>query len=228
MSKERVFTEAELEDMGRRTVDVLGETIDAGDKEEAKKLSHRMYREFQSMHDSYRDWVTSLLTYIYEHYGDEALYEAMHQGCGAWFKPMVELYSETEDFRRRVQMLVMGLRGHLQPMKVEEDDEKVCITMVPCGSGERIFKEGGYGPPKNFSIVKKPQPLTYGKPNCPVYCTHEPMLEILPIEWKGYPVWACLTPEEIGTGGCRFCVYKNPDDIPEEVYTRLGKKKPKV
>ncbi len=102
MSKERVFTEAELEDMGRRTVDVLGETIDAGDKEKAKKVSHRMYREFQSMHDLYRDWVTGLLTYIYEHYGDEALYEAMHQGCGAWFKPMVELYSATEDFRRRV------------------------------------------------------------------------------------------------------------------------------
>ena len=55
---------------------------------------------------------------------------------------MVGLYEKAEDFRHRVQMFAMGLRGHLQPMKVEEDDEKVCITMVLCGSGERLFKGG--------------------------------------------------------------------------------------
>ena len=141
---------------------------------------------------------------------------------------MVELYDKAKDFRHRVKILAAGLRGHLQPMKIEEDDKKVCITMTPCGSGERLFKEGGYGPPKNFSLVKKPQPMTFGKPNCPIYCTHEPMLEILPIEWGGYPIWACFPPEGIATGGCRFCIYKDPNDIPEEAYTRLGKKKPKT
>ena len=228
MSNNRVFTDAELEEMGKRTVDLICEAVDAGDKERAKKLSHRMYREFQSMHDLYRDWSTGLMSYIYDNYGDEVLYEATRRGCSVWYKPMVDLYEKTEDFRRKALMFAMGLRGHLQPMKVEEDDEKVCITMIPCGSGERLFKEGGYGPPKNLSIVKKPQPLTYGKPNCPIYCAHEPMLEILPIEWTGYPVWVCFTPDEFTTGGCRFCIYKDPKAIPEEVYTRIGKKKPKA
>ena len=228
MSKNHVFTEAELEEMGQRTLDLICEAIDDGDKERAKELSYRMYREFLSMHDSYRDFITSTLSYAYEHYGDETLYEVVHQGCSAWFRPMVELYDKAKDFRHRVKILAAGLRGHLQPMKVEEDDEKVCITMTPCGSGERLFKEGGYGPPKNFSLVKKPQPITFGKPNCPIYCTHEPMLEILPIEWRGFPIWACFPPEGIATGGCRFCIYKDPNDIPEEAYTRLGKKKPKA
>lgn len=227
MSKNRVFNEAELKEMGRRTVDSICEAIDADDKENAKKLAHRMQREFQSMHDLYRDWVTAMLSYIYEHYGDEVVYEAMHRGCSSWLRPMAELYDKVDDFRHQARMLVMGLRGHLQPMNIEEDNEKLNITMAPCGSGERLFKEGGYRPPKAFSIIQKPQPMTYSKPNCPIYCAHEPMLEILPIEWRGYPLWACFTPEGFVTGGCRFCIYKDPEAIPEEVYTRVGKKKPK-
>ena len=88
MSNNRVFTDAELEEMGKRTVDLICEAVDAGDKEKAKKLAHRMYREFQSMHDLYRDWSTGLLSYIYDNYGDETLYEAMHHSCSVWYKPM--------------------------------------------------------------------------------------------------------------------------------------------
>ena len=227
MNKSRVFTEAELEEMGRRTVDLICEAIDAGDKEKAKELSHRMVHEFQSIHDLYMDWVTATLSYIYEHYGDEVLYEAMHQSCATWWKPIAEQYESTQGFRHKVRMFARGVRTHFQPMKIEEDDEKVCFTLTPCGTGERIFKEEGYRPPKNFSIVKKPQTLTYGRPNCPIYCAHESMLEILPIEWNGYPVWACFPAEGFATGGCRFHMYKDRRDIPEEVYIRVGKKKPK-
>ena len=229
MSKNRIFTREELKELGERTLDLICEAIDAGDKEKAKKLSRRMYREFQSMHDLLRDWVTATLSYIYEKYGDEALYEALHRGCSAWFLPYVETYQKTGDFRRKVQMLAMGLRGHLQPLKIEEDEEKVCITMEPCGSGERQFQDGDYGPPKNFSIVVKAQPMTWSRPNCPIYCTHEPMLEILPIEQTGSPVWVCFPPQDgIATGGCRFCLYKDPEAIPDEAYTRVGKRKPKA
>jgi len=228
MNKNRVFTEKELLELGRRTVDLICEAVDVGDKEKAKKLSHRMYREFQYMHDLLRDWVTATLSYIYERYGDEAVYEAMHQGCSSWYKPIVELYEKADSFRDRVQMLAMGLRGHLQPMKVEEDDEKVCITMVPCGSGERLFKEGGTAPLKISGIIEKPQPCTYNRPNCPIYCAHEPMLEILSTEWKDHPTWVCFPPDGFATGGCCFCIYKDPKTIPEGVYARVGKQKPKV
>ncbi len=228
MDKNRVFTEYELKEMGRRTVDLICEAIDASDKEKAKKLSHRMYVEFQAMHDIFRDWITATLSYIYEHYGDKDLYEAMHEGCSSWYKPVVKLYEKEEDFRCRVQMLAMGLRGHLQPMEVVEDDEKVCITMTPCGTGELLFKEGSYEPPSNFSTVKKPQPTTYNRPSCPIYCAHEPMLEILPIEWNGQPLWVCFPPDGFATGGCRICMYKNPEAIPEEVYARVGKEKPRA
>jgi len=225
MQENRIFTQAELEEMGKRTRDLIDEAIDKGDLGKAKRLNHRMYAEFLAMHDLFRDWITGLLSHIYDSYGVEALDDSLKQGLTSWFKPTVQLY-EKADFRKKVSMLAMGLRGHLQPMEVTEDDEKVCIRMIPCGSGERLIEEGGYGPPKNFSIIRGSRDLTWNRPECPVYCTHEPVLEVLPIEWLGHPVWV-VYPAEDRWGGCRFCVYKRIEDIPEEVYKRVGKEKPK-
>lgn len=224
MKGDCVFSEKELEEMGKRTRDLIDEAIDNGELERAKSLNHRMHAEFLSMHDLFRDWIAGLLTYIYENHGEQALEDSMKQSLAAPFKSMIEAY-ERADFRKKVEMLSMGLRGHLQPMEVTEDDEKVCIKMTPCGTGERLVAEGAYGPPKNFSLVKKPHVMTYGKSNCPVYCAHEPILEMLPMDWVGHLLWV-VYPSEEKWGGCRFCIYKRPDLIPEEAYKRLGKKKP--
>ena len=48
------------------------------------------------------------------------------------------------DMRAVIQFMAKGMRGHLQPLKIEEDEEKITITMKPCGSGERIIEKGGY------------------------------------------------------------------------------------
>ena len=76
MSEDRVFTEKELKDMGTRTLDLLCETIDQGDKEQSKQLAKRMYEEFNHLHDGYMFWVTGLLTHIYNNYGIDAVEKA--------------------------------------------------------------------------------------------------------------------------------------------------------
>lgn len=224
MEESRVFTRAELEEMGKRTRDLIDDAIDNGEFEKAKRLNHRMYAEFLAMHDLFRDWVTGLLSYVHDNHGIEALDDSLRQSLTSWFKPMAALY-EKADFRKKVIMLAMGLRGHLQPLEITEDDEKVCIKMMPCGSGERLIHEGAYGPPKNFSMIQGLHTLTWGRPVCPVYCAHEPLLEILSIEWSDHPVWV-VYPAEDRWGGCLFCVYKKIEDIPEEVYRRAGREKP--
>ncbi|NLO27116.1 MAG: hypothetical protein GX113_02890 [Actinobacteria bacterium] len=47
----------------------------------------------------------------------------------------------------------------------------------------------------------KPHRITWGMEDFPIYCVHCPVMEALD-------------------------VYKDPNDIPEEFYTRRGKKKP--
>ena len=227
MKPKRVFTEAELGELGERTRDLIDKAIDNGDLQTAKSLNHRMYAEWLSMHDGYVNWITSLLSYIYEHNGIEAIDEAIRQSCTAWFKPTYEGIEKADDFRRKVEMFAMGLRGHLQPIEIKEDDEKVCLTMHPCGSGERLLRSGAYEPPRSYSKIKKPHKLTFGQSDFPIYCCHTPMMEILQMEWTGHPRIVIEVAEDIKKGGCTYCLYKDPKGVPEKFYSRVGKKKPK-
>ncbi len=225
MSGERIFTDQELKEMGMRTVDTVISAIDAGDYEKAKKMSRRMYKEFESMHDLYRDWTTSLMSFIYKRYGDEALYESLSESCGSWISPLLELYEQTPDPKRRAKMLAAGLRGHLQPVEIEEDDEKFIFRMTPCGSGGRLIREGCYEPPKNFARVKNAQAMTYGIDDLPIYCAHCPFQEIIPVELKGYPLFVTIPSGRLGEEPCDIYLYKDVNGVPEEYFSRVGKTK---
>ncbi len=223
VNKKRVFTDRELDEMGTRTLDLVQAAIDAGDKEKAKDLAKRMYREFNHLHDGYMVWVTGLLTYIYKNYGIDAVEKAEREAhtieAKVVFKP-----SEETDFRSRVEHMVGGMRGHLQPITVREDDEKVCITMKPCGSGERIIQKGGYQ--AGLARVKEAHRITWGMKDFPIYCVHCPVMEMLDIERTGNFESVRFVSDPVGGESCQFVYYKNPGDIPEKFYQRIGKKKP--
>jgi hypothetical protein len=223
MSQTRLFTERQLRAMERRTLDVLKETIDTGDAKEAKELAQRMYEEFNFLHDGYMFWVTGLLTYIYEHYGIDVVEKAERfahtiEGKTVFKQP------EGMDLRARVEFAAKAMRGHLQPLEIKEDDEKITITMKPCGSGERIIEKGGYE--AGLARVKERHPATWGMTDFPIYCVHCPVIEMLTIEGTGDFDTVRLVSEPMRHGFCHFAFYKDPASIPEEFYNRIGKKKP--
>jgi len=222
MNNKRVFTDEELENMGRRTLDVLVEAIDAGDKQKARHMANRMYREFNYLHDGYFTWVTGLQTYIYEKLGVDAVEEAERQAHTIESKIAFIPSGET-DFATRVKNMVGGLRGHLQPIEIKEDDEKVTIIMKPCGSGKRLIQKGGYK--AGLARVREPHRITWGMKDFPLYCVHCPVMEALDIENNGDFAFCHLASDPIGEEDCQFVFYKNPADIPEEFYTRIGTKK---
>lgn len=219
----RIFTEKELKEMGTRTLDLVLKAIDTGDKEKAKELAKRMYGEFNYLHDGYMFWVTGLQSFIYRNYGVDALEKAEREAhtieAKIVFKP-----PEKQDFRYLVERMVGGLRGHLQPITIKEDDEKVVITMKPCGSGERLVQKGGYE--AGLARVAKPHRITWGMKDFPIYCVHCPVMEMLDIENTGDFSVTHIVHEPLCQDSCQFVYYKNPKDIPEEFYKRIGKKKP--
>ena len=225
MNTKRVFTDEELKEMGARTLDLVLEAIEAGDKAKARKLAQRMYREFNFLHDGYGIWVTGLQTYIYNHYGIDALEEAEREAHTTEAK-IVFLPSEKADVRSRMEHLLSGMRGHLQPITVEEDDEKFSITMNPCGSGERIIQKGGYE--KGLARVKEPHRITWGMKDFPIYCVHCPVMGMLDIESSGDFNFVQVVSDPIGKESCHFVFYKDPSLVREEFYTRIVKKKPAV
>jgi hypothetical protein len=225
MDNKRIFTDRELQEMGKRTLDLVLEAIEAGNKERAKELAIRMKQEFNYLHDGYMFWVTGLQSYIYKKCGIDAVEEAEREAhtieARAVFKP-----PEKTDIRSLVEHLASGLRGHMQPIKIVEDDTTISLTMQPCGSGERIIQKDGYKPEVGLLKVTEPHHITWGMKDFPLYCVHCPVMEALQIEHTGNLGAVHLVTEPIYQGACQFVFYKNPADIPEEYYTRIGKKKP--
>src|SRR5439155_17058341 len=186
-------------EMEKRTVDRLIEAIDAGDPEKAKQIARRMYNEFLSMHDLYRNWTTAMMSKIGRRFGDAVLEQLMTVGVKSWWLPNLEkLPDGPEALPQRVKMFVAGLRGHLQPLHIEEDEEKVVIQMRPCGSGGRLILEGKYEGPDAMLTVKGKQFLTYGRDSFPVYCAHEPVMERQDIEAHGAPFVVVEPAHELG------------------------------
>lgn len=226
MTQDRLFSDQELEEMGTQTVELVERAINAGEYEEAKKFARRMYREFSAMHDLYLEWITATLTFIYERYGDQALHDALHKGVASWTAPLVDIYKGKEA-KHRARLLTGALRGHLQPIKVVESDEKFIITMQPCGSGARLIQQGKYTSPTNYARVKKAQPMTFDRENFPVYCAHCFFSNIIPFEFSGLPIFLVTPAEIIGEQPCQFFIYKNPNTASNKLHTMLGKGKPK-
>ncbi|MBN1375123.1 MAG: hypothetical protein JXA01_03085 [Dehalococcoidia bacterium] len=220
----RIFTDSELEEMGKQTVDLVKQAIDEGDLQKAKKLAGRMNREFYSQHEGFRDTVTALLSFIGRRYGQEALYDALHEGFNS-FADLAKIY-EKADIERQVEMLAAGLRGHLTNLIIQEDDEKITVIMDPCGSGGRAVINGSYGPPKNFLKVKKHPVMTLGHDDFPVYCCHCPFQDLIPMEINGFPIWVTEPSGNPGKEPCKFILYKDKNLIPAVYYERFGRKKP--
>ena len=223
MTNKRLFTDKELKEMGTRTLDAVYAAIDAGDKKKAKDLALRMYQEFNHLHDGYFFWVTGLQSYIYRKLGIKAVEEAEREAHGIEAK-VVFTPPEKNDLRSRVEHLASGLRGHLQPITLTEDDEKITVTMEPCGSGERLITMKGYE--LGLARVKEANPITWGQKDFPMYCVHCPVMEMMDVENSGELNTAHFITDPIGKGHCVFVLYKNNQDIPEEFYKRIGKKKP--
>ncbi len=225
MTQDRLFSEQELEEMGVQTVDLVERAINVGEYAEAKRLVRRMYREFSAMHDLYLDWITATLTFIYQRYGDQTLHDALHVGVASWTTPLVDAYKGKEA-KHRARLLAGALRGHLQPLRVSEDDEKITIMMQPCGSGARFVQQGKYDPPTNYAKVKKSQPMTFGRKDFPVYCAHCFFSNIIPFEISRVPIFQVIPAETIGEQPCQFHIYKDPDAVPG-MHATGNNKKPK-
>ncbi len=222
----RLFTDEELRELGTLTIDKLKAAADQGDAEKAKALADKMYGQLAFLHDGYMCWISGLLTWIYEHYGIEKVEEAekfAHTVEGKIaFPPLGEV-----SVKESVEKHCDALMGHVfQPITVTEDDEKVIVSVHPCGSGGRLMEKGGYE--KGLAVLKEKCPLTWGIGDLPIYCCHCPATEMLALEGGGDLRWVHPTGESGKTVGpnCEYWMYKNPEDIPEEYYTRLGKKRP--
>jgi hypothetical protein len=230
---ERWFSDEELEQLSRPTMDRALEAIDAGDGEEAKRLCEEMKHESQFMHDLLVDGVAGLISFVKAKLGDEGVEEAWTYSLERTWKRPVETIAAT-DRRQIARALAATWRAHSTSgvgpnpgaFEITEDDEKLTFTMNPCGSGQRLWRNHRYGP-EGFGVTDGAHDWSYGREGFPLYCTHCAFMnETLPIRWIGHPVYPSDPPGDFDRDPCTWYWYKDPADIPARHWERYGMSKP--
>jgi len=220
----RIWTDEQLAEMAKRTIDKAFDAVDAGQSEKAKELISQMYDQFTHLHDGFMVWVTGLLSWIYDRHGTQGVEDAERKAHGAEAK-LVFFPPERTDFQFIVEKLALELQGHVhQYMTLEEDDEKVTMSVTPCGSGGRIIKMGGYDKDIGLRRISEPSDITFNTPDYPLYCIHCPLFNMNSIDNTGDFMDVSNPPGDGNT--CIRYFYKDKKNIPEEYYKRLGRKKP--
>ncbi len=196
--------------------------IVAEEEDEAVTRSRRLRTEALALHDGLMSRVTALFSILYERHDGDALNWVLSRVM----RPEAMDPDGTLPFREKVENIMMFTRSHLLPFTVVEDEEKVTFMPDPCPSGARLIRAGHYESPRNNAIVKERGALTYGRKELPIYCCHEPAMELSSAQRTGIPLFIVDPPEDVGISPCKVYVYKRPAEIPEEYYQRLGLDKP--
>ena len=230
----RWFSDEELREMSRPTMDRAIEALDAGDLDEARRLCEEMKHEGRHLHDLMAGGIGGLITFVQEKLGDEGVAAAWRSSNEKGWRRDVEKI-EALDRRQVVLALAATWRAHScsgtgpnpGAFTIEEDDEKFTFRMNPCGSGQRLWRNGAYRGPNAMGTTREAHSWSYGRKGFPLYCTHcSFMNEIQPIEWLGYPIYPSDPPEDFHRDPCVWYWYKDPARIPERHWERYGMAKP--
>ena len=87
---DRWFSDEELREMARPTMDRAIEAIDRGDLDEARALCEAMKHEWRHLHDLMVEGIGGLITFVQERFGEDAVAEAWQDGQGRGWKRDVE------------------------------------------------------------------------------------------------------------------------------------------
>jgi len=227
----RTFSAKELQDFSKGFMELALENIDAGDLKKARYWCQRVVEKHDELHDFLVKMVAGLLSYIYDKLGEEAAVDALREKIaklGNIPESIAQIKQQGPEAKVRWAVDMSRQHSTDPELIVEEDDEKF-ILKVKCGSGGKLIEEGAYEGPNGFRRLQKAGPHTWGEVGVPIYCAHCSLThEILPIEMggQGSQLWVHASPFPKKPGDrCIHIIYKNPKDIPEKYYQRLGLEK---
>ena len=108
---ERWFSDEDLREMSRPTMDRATEAIDRGDLDEAKRLCEAMKHESQFMHDLLVDGMAGLISFVHERLGDGGVEEAWTWSLErSWRRPVETIAAS--DRREIAKSLAATWRAH--------------------------------------------------------------------------------------------------------------------
>ncbi|MFY9763807.1 MAG: hypothetical protein WAK42_02175, partial [Mycobacterium sp.] len=176
---ERWFSDEELKQMSRPTMDRAIEALDRGDVQTARTLCEEMKHEWRYLHDMMVEGIGGLISFIQDRLGDDGVADAWTDGQGRGWRRDVEKIA-SRDRRQIVEALAATWRAHSGSgtgqhpgaFTITEDEVKFTFAMNPCGSGQRLVRMGRYEGPGALGVTKSAHDWSYGREGFPLYCTH--------------------------------------------------------
>ncbi len=202
--------------------------IDGGDLEEAKALIDRAVGQWRSLQDYSINWITSLLSFVGRELGEEAVERALRVHGDNFVRPRRDTGVEWGSLpaSARAKVIARAMVANFGQCDVTEDDEKITLSFR-CGSGGRLIDDGRYEGDGAYLTLRERSPMTFMRDELPVYCAHCSVNnEIQAIEWGGQPTSIEHPPHGRGEP-CIHHVYKDPAQIPDSAYQRIGMSAPR-
>jgi hypothetical protein len=224
---DRVLSEDDIEGMETPPWERAKAAIDAGDGDEAKALIDRAVAQWASLKDYSINWITSLLTFVAEELGEDAVERALRKTGDEFVRPRRDGDTDWGELPAavRAKVIARAMVGNMGTVEVSEDDEKIVLSFR-CGSGGKLIDDGCYEGDHPYWTLREPGGRTFGRDELPVYCAHCSVNnEIQPVEWGSTPTSIEFPPGRPGEP-CVHHVYKDVTEVPAEAYVRIGKRPP--
>jgi hypothetical protein len=220
------LSDADVERMSTPLWEQAKTALRAGRVDEASDLIDKAVAQWAGLKDYSINWITSLLTFIAEELGEDAVERALRKTGEEFVRPRRDTGVDwaTLPASARAKVITRAMLGNMGAVEVEEDDEKITLSFR-CGSGGKLIDDGRYEGPHAYTTLRERAPRTFMREALPVYCAHCSINnEIQPVEWGQAPSSIEHPPERPGEP-CVHHVYKDLGRIPVADYERIGKHK---
>ena len=224
---DRGLSHAEIEKMQTPVWQQVRAAIDSGDLDGAKALLDRAVTQWSGLQEYSINWITSLLTFIADEMGEEAVERALRTTGDEFVRPRRSAEVKWGDVpaAQRAKVISRAMLANTGTVEVSEDDEKIVLSFQ-CGSGGRLINDGKYEGEHAYRTLTERSGQTFMRDELWVYCAHCSVNnEIQPVEWGETPTSIEFPPTNPGEP-CVHHVYKDVSRIPAEDYDRIGQERP--
>jgi hypothetical protein len=199
----------------------------AGRTDDGSALLDKAVDQWGSLKDYSINWITSLLTFIGEELGEDAVEQALRKTGDEFVRPRRDTGTDWGSLPAsvRAKVIARAMVSNMGSVDVDEDDEKIVLSFR-CGTGGRPIDEGRYEGDPAYLTLQEQSARTFMRDELPVYCAHCSVNnEMQPVEWGGAPTTIEHPPERKGEA-CVHHIYKDTSAIPDDAYERIGKARP--
>jgi hypothetical protein len=222
-----MLSDAEIDEMRTPLWEQARAAYEAGRTDDGSALLDKAAAQWRSLKDYSINWITSLLTFVGEELGEDAVERALRKTGDEFVRPRRDTGVDWDALpaSTRARVIARAMLSNFGAVDVAEDDEKIVLSFR-CGSGGKLIDDGRYEGEHAYLTLREKGGRTFMRDELPVYCAHCSVNnEIQPVEWGGAPTTVEHPPERPGEP-CVHHIYKDVAAMPDEAYRRLGKDRP--